>query len=447
MSQQTLAEYIAERNQSAVQAAAKAAAARERGSKAKAPSPSPSPPSTSKTTSASHPEHSEANMQAPTIEKRFPWTKRVKVAKTQRVLQFRGNEFLAILGPGEHDFSDRRDELSFAGYTLTEPRFEHALAKFVTRDAAAGNEFTIVETTVSEHALVSIDGDLLEWIAPQSRACYWTAAGNITIERLVLDAVAPVPEALYQRLTQAMPLVRMAAEREWSAVRVPERHVALFFVDGKFTSSLAAGRHVYWRAGAAVTCEIVDLRMQNLEVSGQEILTRDKVPLRINLTCGWRVADAVMCYTQQNKPVDFLYKELQFGLRAAVGTRTLDELLENKGVIDEVVFNHVAGRVGAYGLAVDSVGAKDIILPGEIKAILSKVVEAEKSALANVIRRREETAATRSLLNTAKVMEENPVAMRLKELEALERISEKIEKIQVLGGLDGILKDLVKLKA
>jgi regulator of protease activity HflC (stomatin/prohibitin superfamily) len=140
-----------------------------------------------------------------------------------------------------------------------------------------------------------------------------------------------------------------------------------------------------------------------LDVAGQEILTKDKVSLRVNLT-------------KQAKPVDFLYKDLQFGLRAAVGTRTLDELLENKTVIDDVVNAYVKQRVAGFGLEVESVGVKDIILPGDMKLIVAKVVEAEKAAQANVIRRREETAATRSLLNTAKVMEENPTAVRLKEL-------------------------------
>ena len=75
------------------------------------------------------------------------------------------------------------------------------------------------------------------------------------------------------------------------------------------------------------------------------------------------------------------------------------------------------------------------------------MVEAEKAAQANVIRRREETAATRSLLNTAKVMEDNPIALRMKELETLEKVTEKIDKISVYGGLDSVLKDLVKIRA
>ena len=123
----------------------------------------------------------------------------------------------------------------------------------------------------------------------------------------------------------------------------------------------------------------------------------------------------------------------------------MDALLENKGAIDRSVAQYIRAKIADYGIEVDSVGVKDIILPGEIKTILSKVVEAEKVAQANVVRRREETAATRSMLNTAKVMEDNPVALRLKELEVLERISEKIDRIQVNGSLDSILNQLVQI--
>ena len=151
-------------------------------------------------------------------------------------------------------------------------------------------------------------------------------------------------------------------------------------------------------------------------------------------------------FGQLSKPQEHLYRELQFGLRAAVGTRSLDELLENKQLIDEAVGAHLAGRLAGSGIEVSSLGVRDIILPGEMKTLLAQVVEAEKSAQANVIRRREETSATRSLLNTAKVMEENPVALRLKELETLERVAERIDRISVFGGLDQVLNGLVTLK-
>ena len=81
-----------------------------------------------------------------------------------------------------------------------------------------------------------------------------------------------------------------------------------------------------------------------------------------------------------------------------------------------------------------------------MREIVNGVVQAEKLAQANVIRRREEANATRSLLNTAKLVEQSPVLMRLKELEALEKVTEKIGQLTVFGGLDGVLKQLVTLK-
>ena len=156
------------------------------------------------------------------------------------------------------------------------------------------------------------------------------------------------------------------------------------------------------RSRPSVRVDVVDLRVKTLEVQGQEILTRDKVSLRINLTATYRFADAPRAVSAAKDPLDHLYKEIQFGLRAAVGTRTLDALLEDKSAIDRAVAERVGPRFAEIGIAVDSVGVKDIILPGDMKELLGKVVEAEKAAQANVIRRREETNATRSLLNTAK---------------------------------------------
>ena len=161
------------------------------------------------------------------------------------------------------------------------------------------------------------------------------------------------------------------------ALEVPEHHIALFYVDGKHVETLAPGRHVHWRFHRNIRAEVIDLRMQNVEVSGQEILTRDRVSLRVNLSASYRVVDPVLAHAKQSKPLDYLYRELQLGLRAAVGTRRLDELLDDKSVIDQVVSEHVRAKIDGYGMEQVSVGAKDTVLPGEIKAILSRVVEAQ----------------------------------------------------------------------
>lgn len=123
-------------------------------------------------------------------------------------------------------------------------------------------------------------------------------------------------------------------------------------------------------------------------------------------------------------------------------------MLEDKGTIDDTISAHIRNKTADYGIEVDSVGVKVIILPGEIKTILGKVVEAEKAAQANIVRHSEETVATRSMLNIAKVMEDNAVALRLKELKELEvlgRIAEKIEHINFNGSLDRILTELIQI--
>ena len=130
--------------------------------------------------------------------------------------------------------------------------------------------------------------------------------------------------------------------------------------------------------------------------------------------------------------------------------RTLDEVLSAKSELDAELRAQVAEKLGGTGIDVAELGVKDVILPGEIRELVNKVEEAERMAKANLIRRQEETAATRSLLNTAKLMEENPLLLRLKELESLERLVEKVGRIDLHAGegqgLDALLTRLVRLK-
>jgi regulator of protease activity HflC (stomatin/prohibitin superfamily) len=134
-------------------------------------------------------------------------------------------------------------------------------------------------------------------------------------------------------------------------------------------------------------------------------------------------------------------------VRQWLGKRTLEEVLAEKTEIDETVSAEVRRELEQYGVRVGAIALKDIILPGDIRDILNQVVTAEKQAQANLIRRREETAATRSLLNTARLMEDNPLLVRLKELETLEKIADKVDKITVVGGLNSLLEKTVTVRA
>jgi len=370
------------------------------------------------------------------------------VKKDERALLFRKGDFVRVLHAGEYRFFDPLKRLSLEVFPLARTAFDHRLADYLraAEPALVEREFHDVQLGPTEVGLRYENGVLVEVLGPNMRRLYWKGFVDVRVARVDIAEQVALPQSLTLQLGTTTGRAKVVGVDQVLALQVPQHYVALLFVDGKAQSLLEPGLHAFWKFNREVRAELVDLRIQSLEIAGQEILTKDKVALRINLNAGARFVDVLGAYAQQAKPLDWLYRELQFGLRAAVGTRTLDELLEDKGAVDRSVAEHMGPRARAAGLEVVSVGVRDIILPGEMKTILARVVEAEKAAQANVIRRREETAATRSLLNTAKVMEDSPVALRLKELEALEKVTEKIDRISVFGGLEGVLKDLVKIR-
>src|SRR5262249_6779297 len=191
-------------------------------------------------------------------------------------------------------------------------------------------------------------------------------------------------------------------ERVLEVVSVPAGHVGAYFRDGSFVEALPAGRHVFWKNIADVKILPVDTRELMLDVAGQEIMTADKVTLRLNALVSYRVVDVRLAVGVCDDARQALYRDTQLALRALVGGRELDSFLADKdGVVSELE-QAVRRRVAAIGLEVLAVGIRDVILPGEMKDLLNKVTEARKAAEANLIARREETAAMRSQANTAR---------------------------------------------
>jgi regulator of protease activity HflC (stomatin/prohibitin superfamily) len=175
------------------------------------------------------------------------------------------------------------------------------------------------------------------------------------------------------------------------------------------------------------------MRESVLDVTGQEIMTQDKVTLRVNAALTYRVVDARKATCEVSDFTQTLYRDAQLALREVIGTRELDSLLTEKDVASQELRDSVQLRATDFGVSVVSLGIKDLILPGEMKELLNKVTEARKAAEAAVITRREETSAVRSQLNSAKLMEGNPTLMRLRELELVEKVAENSTLNLVLG--------------
>ncbi len=363
------------------------------------------------------------------------------IRKHERGLLLKHADFVKLLEPGTYKLWDRlafRKQRTIETVSMLSPRFTHPLLETILADAKARESFLVIDLGQSERALVWIDGRLAAIHAP-GRYAYWNsppAPYKIEVERFSIDS----PRLTHPKLEA---ILAHADAATWiESIDVDQNHEVLLFRNGELVEQLAPGKHAYWKGAGKLRVCAVDRREKTADVAGQEILTSDKVTLRINLAVTYRVVDVLKAVSLVSDHDQSLYREAQLALRAAVGTRALDALLADKESVGAEVLAVLQARCAEFGLAVRSAGVKDIILPGDMKTILNQVIEAEKRAQAELIKRREETAAARSQANTARLLADNPVLARVRELELLKDVLAGTKATFVFG--QGDLADQVR---
>jgi regulator of protease activity HflC (stomatin/prohibitin superfamily) len=367
--------------------------------------------------------------------------RRVVVGENERVLVTRKRRFADILEPGEYWLFGLGVDL--VPYNVRDLAFAGEWADHIANRCPDLVEryFTPVATSDAQVAVVYLDGKLSRVIGPSNRVLFWKAAVNVAFELIDVRAQPEVPAKMLAALA------RLGRESGAVFAAIDEGKRALVYLDGQLLRELSPGAYGFWGAVAMPRIEVLETRRQTVEVPGQEILTKDKVTVRVNISAVFEIVDVTTARAGVKDVNEYLYRALQIAVRQSLGKRTLEEVLAEKTDIDQAVSDEVRREMEVYGVRVSGIAIKDIILPGDIRDILNQVVTAEKQAQANLIRRREETAATRSLLNTAKLMEDNPLLVRLKELETLEKIADKVEKITVVGGLNALLDRTVTIRS
>jgi regulator of protease activity HflC (stomatin/prohibitin superfamily) len=207
------------------------------------------------------------------------------------------------------------------------------------------------------------------------------------------------------------------------AVQIREYERGLLYREGRFVRVLGPGRYRLWRLIRHESVTVVDTRWTTLAINGQEMVTADKISLRLNLVANYRVVDpeaalhAVADYRAQ------LYQELQLALRETVSATALDDLMAQKALLAGALRESAAPAAAVFGVELASVGVKDIVLPGEVKRMLAQEAEAERAGRAALVAARSETATTRNLANAAKLLAENPALMRLREMQSLVEVA------------------------
>lgn len=373
------------------------------------------------------------------------WTT-VTVNDDERAFLRRDGRFVKLLEPGRFTEFDPLSQLSVETVKILRAEIapEKALLIAKSDPDIAEENFAIIQAGPTEVAIVSMDGEPKHLVLPNTTRAFWKISTRVEAE--VVDTASAL--RVDKRHLDKLDAARAGGTIVTSVVDASQ--AGLLFVDGVLTERLPPGRHAFWSVGRTVRIQLIDLRPNPIEVTAQEILTKDRVGIRVTLTAFARIVDPEKAALTTADVNATLYRLIQFAIREAVAARTLDEILAARDTIDREVRGYVTERAAALGAEVGEIGVKDVILPGDVRELLNKVVEAERVAKANIIRRQEETAATRSLLNTAKLMENNPLLLRLKELEALEKLVEKVGRIDLhtgagAGGFDALLSNLYKL--
>jgi len=351
---------------------------------------------------------------------------KVWVSKDQRALLYRHGDYKAMLKPGKHRISrfwGYHSEL----YQLDEPFRPPKHLRVYLEDKSLASELEVLEVKDGEIVICLENGRVNSVLTPGQHA-FWKTMVDYSFIRVTLDG-PHIPEDISETLLRTGYLSAYV-----NVIDVEPHEEALLYFDGEFQKILKPGRYYYWKTVTKITLQRADLRQLQLDIGGQEIMTADRVTIRLNFVCQYKIVDSVKALADIKGYEEQLYVLLQLILREYVGQVKLDDLLGRKEEIGDYVLKKLSEKGKDWGLEFIYAGLKDIILPGEIKAILNQVIEAEKRAQANIITRREETASTRSLLNTAKLMEDNPILLRMKEMESIERISDKISSLSVIGG-------------
>jgi hypothetical protein len=363
--------------------------------------------------------------------------KTVKIRSYQIGLHFSDGEFKCLLGEGRHWIFDPLCKVRVAVVSTREAWLAHEKLDMIVKSGALTDRAVVLDLKDYQRGLVWIEGRFSH-VLPPGLYAYWTASRDVKTEivdaRKVRFEHADLPVILGSRM----------ADSVLETCRIEQDHAGVLFEDGEYVRTLPPGRYAFWKDTAKVSVVRVDMRETMVDVGGQDIMTADKVTLRLNALVTYRVVDARQSVSVADDARQALYREAQLALRAVVGARDLDDFLVAKDAVAQEVEESLGERAKALGLKIVSAGVRDVILPGDMKDLMNKVTEAKKAAEANLISRREETAATRSQANTAKLLDGSPTLMRLRELEVLEKVASS-GKLNVVLGEKGLADRVVNL--
>ncbi len=185
-------------------------------------------------------------------------------------------------------------------------------------------------------------------------------------------------------------MVKRSMNPKEKAITIKETHRGLKYVDGVFVEILEAGRHPlpkkrYFSRTPEVEIILVDMRNRDLTIKGQEILTADKVAIRVSILVQFAVIDPKAAIHKVENYSDRLYSDVQLAARRSLASMTLEDILTNRTHLSEDILREVKEIANGYGIAIARADVKDLVFPGNLQEIMNKVLAAERTSQAQLI--------------------------------------------------------------
>lgn len=357
---------------------------------------------------------------------------KIIISENEKGLLFKKGRFAGVLEPGKYIcLKDRKvekfsldfpvvSELSSPDVLLSDPRFNTCVTVYDVPDGHIALEF--------------VNGHFVR--------CY--QSGRYIFFNSYSEREMRIEDVSIPKPVEYIPKYNIPTGY-YTKFEVAQHEKGSLYFDGAFERILEPGVYYFWNGPVHIECRITDMRLIRMDIIGQEMLTLDKVSVRVNFSLNYRITDCVKVFSEVESFEKQIHLISQLALREHIGSVRLDELLENKLKLSEFVLSKLREKEKELYIEITDAGVRDIILPGEIRDIMNTVIAAEKRAQASLITRREEVASTRSLLNTARLMEENQTLYRLKEMEYLERIFGNVSSLSLSGGAEALLTRLGEL--
>jgi regulator of protease activity HflC (stomatin/prohibitin superfamily) len=181
-------------------------------------------------------------------------------------------------------------------------------------------------------------------------------------------------------------------------ITIPQALVGVLYENGAYARTLAPGRYrlknrLFDKVERTVT--LVDVRERSITIKGQEILTADKVAIRVSLLVYFRVVDPVAALHNVASYEERIYEDVQLAARRFLANRTLDAILSDRNEISDAVRDDVKTTAAAYGVEIVRADVKDLVFPGNLREIMNQVLETERRAEAELIRARKDADAAK----------------------------------------------------